>query len=664
MSPRLAVRKTYKLYVGGAFARSESGRHDPVLDHEGSHVANITRASRKDVRDAVKKARAAQAGWAGKTAYNRGQVLYRAAEALESRSEEFAQQAVALRGAKPAAARDEVAAAVDALVHYAGWTDKLHAVLGGVNPVAAPFLSFSTPEPTGVVGVVAPEEPELLGLVGAIAPALAAGNAVVAICSERWPLAGLDLGEVLAVSDVPGGVVNLLAGRRDELARGARRPPRPQRDRRRQRRRGAGRAARRARGGDRQARRADPAGLRRAGGLPAPARGADRAQDRLAPDRCLSAVLSTRQLNRTLLERQLLLRRAPLSPAQAIEHLAGMQCQEPPAPFYGLWSRLERFDAAELVALLEAHEVLRTTLMRVTLHLTTTDDFLAWRPMHQAMIEKRFAGSPFAKQLDGADVAEVVAAGHAALAETPGTTAEIGRALAERWPGADPTALAYAVRFHAPLAQLPPRGTSLEKAGGQAVVAPVPELTGRELAAETAPDALILRYLAAFGPGERVRHAPVVRPAGPRRGRRAPAPAAADVRRRARPRAARPPRTPRSRPARSPPRRASCRGSTTSCSATTTARACSRTATGSASSAAARSCSSTASPARPGGSSAPSDAATLHIQPLEELGDVPRAGGGGRAAAGVRRPGCGPPRDRPRGGGLSQVTAAGASSSR
>jgi acyl-CoA reductase-like NAD-dependent aldehyde dehydrogenase len=218
MSPRLAVRKTYKLYVGGAFARSESGRHDPVLDHEGSHVANITRASRKDVRDAVKVARKAQPGWAGKTAYNRGQVLYRAAEALESRGAEFAQQAVDLRGAKPAAARDEVAAAVDVLVHYAGWTDKLHAVLGGVNPVAAPFLSFSTPEATGIVGVVAPEEPELLGLVGAIAPALAAGNAVVAICSERWPLAGLDLGEVLAVSDVPAGVVNLLAGRREELA--------------------------------------------------------------------------------------------------------------------------------------------------------------------------------------------------------------------------------------------------------------------------------------------------------------------------------------------------------------------------------------------------------------------------------------------------------------
>jgi acyl-CoA reductase-like NAD-dependent aldehyde dehydrogenase len=167
------------------------------------------------VRDAVRAARKALPGWAGKTAYNRGQTLYRAAEALESRASEFGELAVRLRGEDGTA---EVAAAVDTLVHYAGWTDKLAAVLGGVNPVAAPFLSFSLPEPTGVVGVVAPEEPELLGLIGAIAPALAAGNTVVAICSERWPLAGLDLGEVLAVSDVPAGVVNLLAGRRGELA--------------------------------------------------------------------------------------------------------------------------------------------------------------------------------------------------------------------------------------------------------------------------------------------------------------------------------------------------------------------------------------------------------------------------------------------------------------
>ena len=219
MSPRLAVRKTYKLYVGGAFARSESGRHDPVLDHEGSHVANITRASRKDVRDAVKVARKAQPGWAGKTAYNRGQVLYRAAEALESRSAEFARQAVDLRGAKPAAARDEVAAAVDVLVHYAGWTDKLHAVLGAVNPVAAPHFNFTMPEPTGIVGVIAPDEPDVLGLVAEILPPLAAGNVVVAVVSERWPLLPLHVGEVLGVADVPAGVVNLLSGLRAELVK-------------------------------------------------------------------------------------------------------------------------------------------------------------------------------------------------------------------------------------------------------------------------------------------------------------------------------------------------------------------------------------------------------------------------------------------------------------
>ena len=210
--------------------------------------------------------------------------------------------------------------------------------------------------------------------------------------------------------------------------------------------------------------------------------------------------LSTRALNRTLLARQLLLRRDARTPLEAIEHLAGMQCQEPPAPFYGLWSRLERFDPAELVTLLEQHVVLRTSLMRATLHLTSADDFLAWRPMHQAMLEKRFAGSGFAKQLDGLDVGEVVEAGRAILAAKPGTTATLGRALAERWPDHDKNALAYAVRFIVPLAQLPPRGTSLHRQGGQAVVAPVETLLGRPLADETAPDALLLRYLAAFGP--------------------------------------------------------------------------------------------------------------------------------------------------------------------
>ena len=195
-----AVRKTYKLFVGGAFVRSESGRYD---SHAGFHVP---RGSRKDVRDAVKAARGAAAPWAARTAYNRGQILYRAAEALESRAAEIG------------AGREEVDAAIDVLVHYAGWTDKLQPVLGGINPVAAPFLSFSLPEPTGVVGIVAPEQPALLGLVGELAPALAAGNTVVAILSEPAPLPGLDLAEVLGVSDLPGGVVNLLCGRRAELA--------------------------------------------------------------------------------------------------------------------------------------------------------------------------------------------------------------------------------------------------------------------------------------------------------------------------------------------------------------------------------------------------------------------------------------------------------------
>jgi acyl-CoA reductase-like NAD-dependent aldehyde dehydrogenase len=193
---RVAVAKTYKLYIGGAFARTESGRHDVV---DG---VNVPRGSRKDVRDAVKVARKAQAGWAKKTAYNRGQILYRAAEALESRADELG---------------GDVGEAVDTLVHYAGWTDKLHAVLGGVNPVAAPFLSMSTPEPAGVVAVVSAPEDTLASVVRSIAAPLAAGNAVVVALPEANPLPGLDLGEVLGVSDVPGGVVNLISGRIGEL---------------------------------------------------------------------------------------------------------------------------------------------------------------------------------------------------------------------------------------------------------------------------------------------------------------------------------------------------------------------------------------------------------------------------------------------------------------
>jgi len=199
MSERLAVRKTYKLWIGGAFVRSESGRYDRAGDF------NIPRGSRKDVRDAVAAARKAFPSWAARTAYNRGQILYRAAEALESRAADLGEPR-------------EVEQAIDVLVHYAGWTDKIAPVLGGVNPVAAPFLSFSLPEPTGVVGVVAPDEPPLLGLVAEIAPALAAGNTVVAILSDSGPLNGLDMAEALGVSDFPGGVVNLLSGRRSELA--------------------------------------------------------------------------------------------------------------------------------------------------------------------------------------------------------------------------------------------------------------------------------------------------------------------------------------------------------------------------------------------------------------------------------------------------------------
>jgi acyl-CoA reductase-like NAD-dependent aldehyde dehydrogenase len=197
---RLEVRKTYKLYIGGAFVRSESGRYDEAGGF------NFPRGSRKDVRDAVGAARKAAGPWAARTAYNRGQTLYRAAEALESRA------------ATIGVPRQEVDAAVDVLLHYAGWTDKIQPVLGGINPVAAPFLSFSLPEPTGVVGIVAPDAPPLLGLISELAPTLAAGNVAVAVLSETEPLPGLDLAEVLGVSDVPGGVVNLLSGRRQELA--------------------------------------------------------------------------------------------------------------------------------------------------------------------------------------------------------------------------------------------------------------------------------------------------------------------------------------------------------------------------------------------------------------------------------------------------------------
>jgi acyl-CoA reductase-like NAD-dependent aldehyde dehydrogenase len=213
----LQVRKTYKLYVGGEFIRTESGRYDPVPDAEGQLLANVSRGSRKDLREAVRKARAAQPGWAGRSAYLKGQILYRMAEMLEGRAESFEDLLRETRERTAAAARSEVRAAIDRLVYYAGWSDKYVALLGTVNPVASSYFDFSVPEPTGVVGIVAPETPDLLGLVSHLAPVIVSGNAAVVLLSEKYPLASLELAEILATSDLPAGVANLISGRKDEL---------------------------------------------------------------------------------------------------------------------------------------------------------------------------------------------------------------------------------------------------------------------------------------------------------------------------------------------------------------------------------------------------------------------------------------------------------------
>ncbi|MEP6638510.1 MAG: aldehyde dehydrogenase family protein [Chloroflexota bacterium] len=214
---RVEVRKTYKLYIGGAFPRSESGRSYIVTAADGTLLANASRASRKDLRDAVRAARGAFPGWAAKTAMNRGQVLYRVAELMEGRREQFVAEVEAAEGIRPAAARAAVDRAIDRWVWYAGWADKIGQVLGSSNPVAAPYFNFTIPEPTGVVGVVAPETSSLLGLVSRLAPPLVTGNAVVLIASEGRPLPAVTLTEVLATSDVPGGVVNVLTGLKKEL---------------------------------------------------------------------------------------------------------------------------------------------------------------------------------------------------------------------------------------------------------------------------------------------------------------------------------------------------------------------------------------------------------------------------------------------------------------
>jgi acyl-CoA reductase-like NAD-dependent aldehyde dehydrogenase len=217
VNDRLAVRKTYKLYVNGAFPRSESGRTFEVTDSKGHFLANAARASRKDARDAVVAARGAFGKWSAMTAYNRGQVLYRVAEVMEGRHLQFCEEVAAGEGLSQSKARAAVDAAIDRWVWYAGWTDKLAAVLGGANPVAGPYFDFSVPEPTGVVAVLAPQQSSLLGLVSVLAPVLAGGNTAVVVTSKERPLPAVTLAEVLATSDVPGGVVNLLTGDAEEL---------------------------------------------------------------------------------------------------------------------------------------------------------------------------------------------------------------------------------------------------------------------------------------------------------------------------------------------------------------------------------------------------------------------------------------------------------------
>jgi acyl-CoA reductase-like NAD-dependent aldehyde dehydrogenase len=214
---RIPVLKTYKLYVGGSFPRTESGRSYLVTGADGLPLANACRASRKDLREAVRVARGATGGWAARTAMNRGQILYRVAELMEGRADQFTAEVAAAEGLAIPAARSTVGRAIDRWVWYAGWADKIAQVLGSANPVAAPYFTFTVPEPTGVVGIVAPETSSLLGLVSRLAPVLVGGNTSVVLASASRPLPAITLAEVLATSDVPGGVVNILTGHREEL---------------------------------------------------------------------------------------------------------------------------------------------------------------------------------------------------------------------------------------------------------------------------------------------------------------------------------------------------------------------------------------------------------------------------------------------------------------
>jgi acyl-CoA reductase-like NAD-dependent aldehyde dehydrogenase len=211
------VRKTYKLYVGGAFPRSESGRSYVVNDAKGKFLANASQASRKDARDAVVAARKAFAGWSARTAYNRGQVLYRIAEMMEGRHEQFSSEVASSEGLSIGKARAVVDESIDRWVWYAGWADKLAQVVGSSNPVAGPYFDFSLPEPTGVVALLAPQDSSLLGLTSVIAPAIVSGNTAVVVSSFERPLPAITLGEVMATSDLPGGVVNILTGSAAEI---------------------------------------------------------------------------------------------------------------------------------------------------------------------------------------------------------------------------------------------------------------------------------------------------------------------------------------------------------------------------------------------------------------------------------------------------------------
>ena len=214
---RIDVMKTYKLFIGGAFPRSESGRSYEIKDKKGYFLANPALASRKDLRDAVLAAKNASNSWAHATAFNRGQILYRVAEMMQGRSEQFVSEIVALEGVSVASARKQVEAAIDLWVWYAGWSDKISTVAGGTNPIAGPFYNFTIPEALGVIGIIADEKESLIGLVRSLAPVIASGNTAVLIASETRPLPAITLGEVLATSDLPGGVVNILTGKRSEL---------------------------------------------------------------------------------------------------------------------------------------------------------------------------------------------------------------------------------------------------------------------------------------------------------------------------------------------------------------------------------------------------------------------------------------------------------------